>query len=140
MLHKELTDQIIRAFYKVYNTLGYGFLENIFKNAMYLEMLKAGLKCETEKPINVFYDNRIIGIFYADIIVVEEKVILELKSIEKLRKEHEYQLLNYLKASELEIGLLLNFGEEPEVKRLIFTNNRKRITNIKPANSKQNNP
>ena len=78
MLHKELTDQIIRAFYKVYNTLGYGFLENIFKNAMYLEMLKAGLKCETEKPINVFYDNRIIGIFYADIIVVEEKVILSL--------------------------------------------------------------
>ncbi len=124
MLYKEITDEIIYAFYKVYNTLGYGFLEKVFKNAMYFEMINLGLKCEIEKPINVYYENKLVGVFYADI-VVEEKVILELKAIERLEKVFEYQLLNYLKASEMEIGLLLNFGKEPEIKRLIYTNDRK---------------
>lgn len=126
MLHKELTEEIIFAFYKVYNTLGYGFLERVFKNSLYIELIDLGLKCEVEKPIEVYYNNRNVGVFFADI-VVEDKVILELKAIDKLVKENEYQLLNYLKASEYEVGLLLNFGKEPEIKRMIFTNDRKEL-------------
>lgn len=124
MLHKELTEEIIYAFYKVYNTLGYGFLESVYKNAMYLEMLNIGLKCETEKQIKVYYENKVVGKFYADIIV-EDKVIVELKSAEALRGEHEAQILNYLKATDMEVGLLINFGKDPEFKRFIYTNDRK---------------
>ena len=126
MLHKELTDEILHWFYQVHYKLGFGFLEKVYKNALYLELTNQGLKCETEKPINVFYNGRSVGIFYADI-VVEDKVILELKACENLYKEHEYQLINYLKACDLEIGLLLNFGKKAEVKRIIYTNNRKEL-------------
>ncbi|MDR1811053.1 MAG: GxxExxY protein [Prevotella sp.] len=124
MLHKELTEEILRLFYQVHYKLGFGFLEKVYKNALYLELTKMNLKCETEKPINVYYDKKIVGIFYADIIV-ENKVILELKAVEKLCIEHEYQLINYLKACNIEVGLLLNFGKKPEKKRLIYTNDRK---------------
>ena len=126
MLHKELTEEIIYVFYKVYNTLGYGFLESVYKNAMYFEMSTLGLECKTEVPITVYYENKIVGKFYVDILV-ENKVILELKSAESLKSEHEAQLLNYLKATEMEVGLLLNFGKEPEFKRFIYTNDRKKI-------------
>lgn len=126
MLHKELTDEILYCFYRVHYRLGFGFLEKVYKNALYLEMTKAGLKCETERPIHVYYDGRVVGTFYADI-VVEEKVILELKAVETMCKEHEYQLINYLKACDMEVGLLLNFGKIAEKKRIIYTNDRKEL-------------
>ena len=124
MLHKELTDEILHAFYQFHYKLGFGFLEKVYKNALFLELIELGLKCETEKPINVYYKEKVVGVFYADI-VVEDKVILELKAVENICKEHEYQLINYLKACNLEVGLLLNFGKKAELKRIIYTNDRK---------------
>lgn len=85
-----------------------------------------GLSCETEKPINVYYKERVVGVFYADIIV-EGKVILELNAVESICQEHEYQIINYLKACDLEVGLLLNFGKKAEIKRVIYTNDRKEL-------------
>ncbi|GAT63015.1 GxxExxY protein [Paludibacter jiangxiensis] len=127
MLHEALTEEIIYWFYQVHHKLGFGFLEKVYKNALYLELTNAGLKCETEKPINVYYNGKVVGVFYADI-VVDGKVILELKAVESMCKEHEYQLINYLKACELEVGLLLNFGKKAEMKRLIYTNDRKTVS------------
>ena len=129
MLNKELSDKILRSFYQVHYKLGFGFLEKVYKNALYLELTDLGLKCETEKPINVFYKNKVVGVFYADM-VVDDKIILELKACETLHKEHEYQLINYLKSCDLEIGLLLNFGKEAEIKRIIYTNNRKELPQV----------
>lgn len=126
MLYKELTDEILHAFYQVHYKLGFGFLEKVYKNALFLELKEIGLKCETEKSINVFYKERVVGVFYADIIV-EDRVILELKAVESICKDHEYQLINYLKACDLEVGLLLNFGKKAELKRLIYTNDRKQL-------------
>lgn len=120
MLHSELTGQIIKAFYKVYNTLGYGFLEKIYENALVIELKKMGFHLSQQYNIKVYYDGEIVGDYFADIIV-EENVIIELKSAESLRKEHKLQLINYLKATEKEVGLLLNFGKTPEFKRAIFT-------------------
>jgi GxxExxY protein len=126
MIEEELTGNIIRIFYKVFNALGYGFLEQIYHNALILELTAAGLKIETEKPIAVFYDGRVIGSFSCDL-VVEDKVILELKAKERLHESHEAQLINYLRATQIEIGLLLNFGRTPEFKRKYFSNKNKRI-------------
>ena len=123
-LHNELTEKIIRSFYSVYNTLGYGFLEKVYENAMIIELTNNGLKCSKQKAISVYYQDQVVGKYYADIIV-NDLVILELKAASALIKEHEYQLINYLKATEKEIGLLLNFGKKPEVRRKIFTNDRK---------------
>ena len=120
-LHSEITDKIIKAFYKVYNELGFGFLENVYENALYLELVQMKLKCEKQKPIAVYYQDKVVGKYFADIIV-ENKVILELKATESLREEHEYQLINYLKATDIEVGLLLNFGKKPRFKRKIFSN------------------
>ena len=121
LLHKDITDRIIKAFYEVYNELGYGFLEKVYENALFLELSTLGLICEKQKKINVFYDDQIVGEYYADIIV-NDAVIIELKAAETLCEEHEFQLINYLKATEIEIGLLLNFGKKPQFKRKIFTN------------------
>lgn len=121
MLHSEITDNILKAFYKVYNTLGYGFLENVYENAMFIELRRMGLFVERQKNIKVFYEGQEIGDYFADL-VVNECVIIELKAAENLREEHEYQLINYLKATEIEIGLLLNFGKDPSFKRKIYTN------------------
>ncbi len=126
MLHKELTEEILHWFYQVHFKLGFGFLERLYKNALFLELTNAGLKCETEKSINVFLNGKIIGVFYADILV-DVKVILELKAVEIICKEHEYQLINYLKACNMEVGLLLNFGKKAEFKRVIYTNDRKKL-------------
>lgn len=120
-LHSDLTDKIIKCFYKVYNTLGYGFLEKVYEKALCIELDKLGLEIKQQHPISVYYENQLIGEYYADI-VVDDKVIIELKAIESLKDVHGNQLLNYLKATEIEIGLLLNFGIRPEVKRKIFTN------------------
>lgn len=121
LLHKDITDLIIKAFYNVYNTLGYGFLEKVYENAMMIELRKLGLTARRQVPIKVFYEAEIVGEYFADIIV-EENIILELKAAENLREEHECQLINYLKATEIEVGLLLNFGKKPQFKRKIYTN------------------
>lgn len=126
ILNKETTDKIIKAYYKVYNSLGYGFLERVYENALFIELTDMGLACEKQRPIDIFYKGTKVGNYFADIIV-EDKVILELKAAEGIVEEHEFQLVNYLKATEIEVGLLLNFGKEPEFKRKIFTNNNKRI-------------
>lgn len=125
LLHRELSNQIIKCFYKVYNELGYGFLEKVYENSLMIELLDAGLYARKQAPIKVQYKNKIVGDYYADI-VVEDSIILELKASEHIVEEHELQLINYLKATDIEIGLLLNFGKSPEFRRKIFTNDRKR--------------
>jgi len=124
MLHSEITQTIIQAFYKVYNKLGYGFLEKEYENAMYIELRKSGLQCTQQQLIEVFYEKEVVGHYYSDLLV-DNLVIIELKAAETLCEAHEYQLLNSLKATEIEVGLLLNFGKKPKLLRKIFTNNRK---------------
>jgi GxxExxY protein len=121
MIHKETTDKIIKAFFDVYNILGYGFLEKVYENSMLIELRSLGLSVEKQVPIKVFFKDQTVGDYYADLIV-ENKVIVELKAAESLCEEHEFQLINYLKATEIEVGLLLNFGKNPQFKRKIFTN------------------
>lgn len=121
ILHQEITEKIIRAFYKVYNTLGYGFLEKVYEHAMRIELKKMGMKVEEQKNIRVYYEGYEIGDYYADLIV-DDLVIIELKAAESLCEEHEMQLINYLRATNIEVGLLLNFGKKPEFKRKIFMN------------------
>ena len=118
--HSEITEKIIKAFYKVYNTLGYGFLEKVYENAMFIELGLMGLTVEKQKQIQVYYEGKEVGQYFADLIV-EGNVIVELKAAESLCEEHEFQLINYLKASEIEVGLLLNFGQKPELKRKVFS-------------------
>ena len=120
MKHKELTAKIIECAFKVHNTLGYGFLEAIYQNALLIELLKAGLQAEKEKKIQVYYDTQLVGDYITDIIV-ENKVILELKSVKELHPAHSAQLINYLKATGIETGLLINFGESVEIKRKAYT-------------------
>lgn len=115
-LHKDLTQRIIHCFYNVYNKLGFGFLEKVYENAMIIELRKHGLDVESQKRINVFYEREMVGDYYADL-VVNNLIILELKATESLCVEHGLQLLNYLRATELEVGLLLNFGKKPQVSR-----------------------
>ena len=126
MLHKELTGEILKAFYDVYNELGYGFLERVYQNALFIELKQRGFDVEAQKKIQVYYKGHFVGDYFADIIV-NEKVILELKACEALAEEFEYQLINYLKSTECEVGLLLNFGKEPEFVRKVFMNENKKI-------------
>ncbi len=120
--HSDITKKIINAYYAVYNQLGYGFLEKVYERAMMIELPKHGLTCERQKNIKVYYNEIEIGDYYADIIV-EDCVIIELKAVGSIAPEHEVQLVNYLKATEIEVGLLLNFGPAPQFKRRVFTNN-----------------
>jgi GxxExxY protein len=122
--HKELTEKIIKTFYTVYNKLGYGFLEKVYENAMMIELKKEGISAASQSPIRVLYEGEIIGEYYTDILV-GNKVIVEIKAAKKLVEENEAQLLNYLKATEIEVGLLFNFGVKPEVRRKAFNNLRK---------------
>ena len=124
MLHKDLTEKILKAFYTVYNTLGYGFLEKVYENALLLELQDVGLQAISQQKITVYYRDQPVGDYFADI-VVNDTVVIELKAAEALREEHKAQLLNYLKATTKEVGLLLNFGKKPEIKRVIYTNDRK---------------
>lgn len=119
--YSELTEVIIKCFYAVYNDLGYGFLEKVYENALLLELQHEGLDVEAQKQIGVYYKGTKVGDYFADIIV-EDVIILELKAAETMAKQHEYQLINYLKATDMEVGLLLNFGKKPEIKRKVFTN------------------
>ena len=125
-LHSDLTDQIIKAFYKVFNTLGYGFVEKVYENAMLITLRKMGLTSINQVAIKVYYEGEQVGDYFADVIV-NNTVILELKAAEGLHEEHEAQLTNYLRATQIEVGLLLNFGKRPEFIRKIFTNQNKSL-------------
>ena len=128
------TEVIINA-YEVYNTLGYGFIENVYQNALFKELCRRGIPCVAHPKINVYYKNEVVGYYEADIIVCDS-IILELKAVSALCDNHELQLVNYLKATDIEIGLLLNFGPKPEVKRRVFTKYyRERLKNEKESAS-----
>lgn len=119
--HSEITGGVIKAFYTVYNDLGFGFLEKVYENALAVELRELGLVVEVQKPISVYYRGILVGEYFADI-VVNDLVIVELKSAELVARAHEAQLVNYLKATKYEVGLLLNFGKSAEYKRRIFDN------------------
>ena len=121
---KELTEKIIEIFYRVYNKLGYGFLEKVYENAMMKEFKTADIPAVSQYAINVVYEDEIIGEYFADILV-DNKVIVEIKAAKSLATENEAQLLNYLKATEIEVGLLLNYGPKPDLRRKAFDNTRK---------------
>jgi GxxExxY protein len=125
LLHEELTNKIIKCFYNVFNTLGYGFLEKVYHNSMLLELRSYGLEAISQGEIIVFYDGTEVGHYYADIIV-EDLVILEIKVAKTIIEAHEAQLLNYLRATDKEVGLVLNFGPKAEFKRKIFENRYKK--------------
>ena len=124
MKYQELTENIIKAAYTVHNTLGYGFLEKVYQNALVIELAKRGIKADSEKPIKVFYEGQIVGDYVCDLIV-DDKVILELKAVKELNDIHEVQIVNYLKATGVEVGLLINFGPSVKIKRKVFDNFRK---------------
>jgi len=119
-IHSDLTEKAIKAFYNVYNELGFGFLEKVYENAMSVELTKFGIEHTLQKPIEVFYKKKMVGSYFSDI-CLEDKVVIELKAVSALSEIHEVQLVNYLKASNIEVGLLLNFGKTPEVKRRVLT-------------------
>lgn len=123
--HQELTRKIIGIYYDVYNELGYGFLERVYQNAMLIELKKRGYQVESNKKLTVYYKKEVVGEYIPDIIV-NDLVILELKAVEHLIEAHENQILNYLKATDCEIGLVLNFGKDPQFIRKIFTNDFKK--------------
>jgi GxxExxY protein len=119
MLHSELTEKIIACAYEVYNKMGYGYLESVYEKCMLIEMSNLGLKVETQKPLKVSYKGQIVGDFVADIIV-NDTVIVELKSVNKIVKAHEIQLVNYLVTTNKPVGLILNFAKDKvEVKRKV---------------------
>lgn len=124
LLHYELTDTIIKTFYEVYNELGHGFLERVYQNSMFLELKNKGFIVEAQKKIKVYYKGVEVGEYYADL-VVNDLIILELKAADSIVTAFENQILNYLKGTDCEVGLLLNFGTKPEFRRKIYENNRK---------------
>ncbi len=124
MLHEEITGAIIGAFYDVHNVLGSGFLEKVYENAMAHLLRSRGLFVVQQAPITVHFQGAIVGEYYADLLVAD-KVIVELKTAERIQPEHLAQLSNYLKATQIEVGLLLNFGRQSSFKRVILTNDRK---------------
>ena len=126
--HKEITNKILHSFYKiVYPELGYGFLEKVYENAMAIALLGMGLKVQQQEKISVYFQKNLVGEYFADLLV-DGLVIVELKAVSHLLNEHEAQLLNYLRATPYEVGLLLNFGPKPEFRRKVFENERKTIT------------
>lgn len=124
--YKEITDKIIKGFFEVYNELGDGFLEAVYEQALFLVLKDYKLLVERQKDIEVLFRKAVIGSYKADL-VVEGKVIIELKATRAIDPAHEAQLIHYLKATEMEVGLLLNFGRKPEFKRLVFNNLRKAV-------------
>ena len=124
--HAEITEKIIKAFYNVYNKLGFGFLEKVYEHAILIELRKMGVEVVNQYMIKVFYDGIEVGNYFADLFV-ENSVIVEIKAAEGLIEEHEAQLVNYLKATNIEVGLLLNFGKKPSFKRKVFSNEFKTL-------------
>jgi len=117
--HEELSKKIIGCAYNVHKELGHGFLEKVYKNALVVELQETGIKCAVEVPLKVLYHQKVVGDYYADMIV-DDKIIVEVKAVSELEAVHEVQLVNYLKATGLHIGLLINFGQSVKVKRRIF--------------------
>ena len=126
ILHKEVTDKIIDAFYDVYDVLGFGYMERVYQNSLYLELLERGHKVEAQKEIKIYYKGKEVGLYYADLIV-DDLIILELKAAESIVEAYEAQLINYLRGTDKEVGYVLNFGPRPEFSRKIFTNDRKKL-------------
>ena len=126
--HGLITDQILQVFYEVYNELGHGFLESVYHRSLVLALESRGLKVCSRVAIPVWFRRHQVGSFEADVLV-EDCVLLELKAARLLDPSHRAQLLNYLRATEIEVGLLLNFGERPEFQRLIFDNLKKKSRN-----------
>ena len=123
--HGNITEKILATFFRVYNVLGYGFLEKVYENALLIELKKLGLPAVAQLPIRVFYDNMVVGEYFADLLV-DNAIIIEIKAAKTIIPEHEAQLLNYLKATQLEVGLILNFGPKAEFSRKAFDNSRKK--------------
>ena len=122
--HKELSELLIGIYFNVYNALGYGFLEKVYENSFAIELDSLGITFKLQEPIEVFYKESKVGYYKADI-VVEDTIIIEIKATESLCEEHECQLLNYLRATNIEVGLLFNFGKKAQFKRLVYSNSRK---------------
>ena len=122
--HEQLTEQIIKGFYTVYRALGYGFLEKVYENSLTIQLRKMKLEVVQQAEIKVYYAGAMVGEYYADLLVADA-VIVDIKAVRALLKEHEAQLLNCLKATPYEVGLLLNFGPKPEIKRKVYDNERK---------------
>lgn len=132
ILHRELSGKILKVFYDVYNELGYGFLERVYQNALFLELLNRGFEVEAQKKITVYYKGIEVGDYFADLIV-NQTVILELKACDYIIDEFEHQLINYLRSTSCEVGMLLNFGKEPEFIRKVFRNtNKKQLLKVNP--------
>jgi len=123
--HDALTEQIIRIFYDVYNELGSGFLESVYREAMRLALSQAGLRVSTEVPVPVNFRGAVVGIFRADLIV-NDIVLIELKACEQIIRQHESQAMHYLRATKIEVGLLMNFGPTPRFKRFVMDNELKK--------------
>ncbi len=129
LLHKHLCEEILGCFFIVYNELGYGHLERVYENALLIELRKCKYKAISQYPIKVMYREQIVGDYFADIIV-EDKVILELKAT-PIKVEHELQLFNYLKSTDIEVGYVLSFGKEPKFERKFFSNQKKKETRLR---------
>jgi GxxExxY protein len=127
--HSQVTGEIIKSFYAVYNSLGYGFLERVYENAMVLELREAGFSVQQQRPISVYYKGKVVGEYFADLLV-DNLVLVELKAAAKIVEAHEAQLINYLRATNVEVGLLLNFGEKPDHKRKLFNNDQKPLLSV----------
>jgi len=124
--HPELTEKIIGVFFDVYNESGHGFLESVYEQALAIALTDAGIKVQQQLPLAVWFRAHRVGDFKADMLA-DDKVLLELKAARTIDLAHEKQLLNYLRATDIEVGLLLNFGNKPEFRRLVFENERKKI-------------
>jgi GxxExxY protein len=123
--HAALTERIIKIFYQVFNELGFGFLEAVYENAMAIALIEAGMRVVQQSSIPVYFRGRQVGDYRCDLLV-EDRVILELKAVKAITPEHQAQVLNYLRATEVEVALIFNFGEKPQFKRLVFDNDRKK--------------
>lgn len=119
-----MSGKLIGAYYTVYNALGYGFLEKVYENSLFCELKERGIRVTRQQPIDVYYKGKKVGQYFADL-VIEDKIIVELKAAESLCLEHEAQLMNYLKATSMEVGFLFNFGREATFKRKYFSNEKK---------------
>ena len=119
LIHSELTDKIIGCIYDVYNALGYGFVEKVYENALVIKLRQMGFNITQQAPIKVYFEGLIVGEFVADLIV-DDKVIIEIKAVSALSPAHEVQLVNYLKATGIQVGLLVNFGEKIKIVRRVF--------------------
>ncbi len=129
LVHKEITNSIIRGFFEVYNELGDGFLESVYEKALSIVLTEYGLSVERQKDIPVYFRTQLVGDFKADL-VVDGKVIVEIKAVRNIDPAHEAQIINYLKASKIDVGLLLNFGRKPEFKRFVYENRRNNLPQI----------